>query len=401
MKTLIHPDAALELILEGTVPLPPEDLPLGLALGRRLARDLEARIDSPPFDKSAMDGFALAGPQPAEGYRLVGTIAAGARGSADRLSPPDRLAPGQAARIMTGAALPPGAERVQRFEWSESRGDRVFCVKPESASNIIRRGENLKRGDPLLSRRRLEPQDIGILASSGWAAIPVAGHPRVGVLSTGDEIRPAGDALRDGEIWDSNGPQLLAQASAAGAEARWYGIVPDQPDTLRAVLERALAETDVVVVSGGVSLGDFDHVPAALAACGVEAVFHQLQMRPGKPTWFGRRPAGPCAFGLPGNPVSTFVNFEVLVRPLLARLSGQDPLPRLARGVLRQEFRRRNPAVVEFFPVRLEGGFIQALAYHGSSMLNVLGGANALLRLEIGEAAIPAGEERDVRPIRP
>jgi molybdopterin molybdotransferase len=198
----------------------------------------------------------------------------------------------------------------------------------------------------------------------------------------------------------------MAQATLAGGLARFYGIVADQPEALRATFGRALAENEVLVVSGGVSMGDFDHIPAALAAAGAEAVFHQLLMRPGKPTWFGWRPGddaadlGCAAFGLPGNPVSTFVNFEVLVRPLIQAMAGEPYRPTAPSARMAVDFRRKNTSVVEFIPMRFNNGLVHPLAYHGSSMLNILGEANALLRMEIGQESLKEGETADVRLIR-
>lgn len=401
MKQNLHPDEALALVLGSGKILGSESLPLGDALGRVLAESLPARVDSPPFDKSAMDGYALAGPDDSNGHVVVATLAAGSVIKAPLVS-------GQAVRIMTGAPIPQGATRVLRFEWAELRSDRVFPTRTEPSDNIIRQGENMRAGDPLMTPRRLAPQDIGLLASSGYARIPVRCRPRVGVVSTGDEIQPAGSPLAPGKIWDSNGPQLVAQAVATGALATFYGIAEDRPEILQKVLSRAIAENDLILVSGGVSMGDFDHVPAALAACGVRGIFHQLQMRPGKPTWFGVKddgqgPGRPSyALGLPGNPVSTFVNFLVFAQPLLEALSGipEAGVTRLIPARLLAPIRRKNAAVVEFRPVILERDQVRPVEYHGSSMLNGLAGANALVRMEIGCAELAEGERVDVRPIR-
>ncbi|MBL8966645.1 MAG: molybdopterin molybdotransferase MoeA [Spirochaetaceae bacterium] len=402
----LHPDEALRLVLHAAPPPVLELVPLGEAQGRALSKALPALVDQPPFDKSAMDGFAHDPASPAELYRVVSAVAAGA--SSSRV-----LGPGECSRIMTGAPIPPGASAVQRVEWTEEAGKAADCavlvrfLKPEGVSNVIRRGENLRAGEPLLSPRLLEPQDIGILAASGYGEVEVARRPLVGVVSTGDELCTPGTPLGPASIYDSNGPQLAAQARAAGCGARFYGAVRDEPGALEALLERALEECDVVLVSGGVSMGDFDYVPRALEALGVERVFHNLAMRPGKPTWFGRRGAT-AAFGLPGNPVSTFVNFEVLVRPHLAARMGLAHEPRVVRARLAAPLVRRGSDRVEFLPARLERagageGAEQAarpLGYHGSSMLNVLAEADCLLRMELGRERIEEGSIVDARLLR-
>lgn len=388
---MTHPDEALALIARQEVsilPEEPEAVPLSRALGRVLARDLPATVDQPPFDKSAMDGFAWGG-TPSDSFRVLGTLAAGR--VADH-----PLAPGDCVRIMTGAPLPPGADRVQRVEWTEEADGRVRFTRRESSDNVIRRGENQKSGDLLLGRRILRPADIGILASSGYESVPVQRRPVVGILSTGDELRTPGEPLVPGAIYDSNGPQLAAQAAAEGCEVRSYGRFPDLPVALETAVKAALSECDLVLLSGGVSMGDFDYVPEVLARNGVERIFHNLAMKPGKPTYLGRR-GNVFVLGLPGNPVSTFVNFEILAKAVLARLRGLPWEPAIASARLAEEVSRRDSERVEFLPARLSGGEIRALRYSGSSMLGVLAEANALLRLEIGQKILERGAQIDAR----
>ena len=432
-RELLHPDLALPLVLDRLPEPEVERRPIGDSLGRALAEDLCALVDQPPFDKSAMDGFAYRAGD--EGpYRVIGTLAAGAVGiaaaGADGAPSPASgarpLGRNECIRIMTGAPIPRGADRVQRFEWTEElppgtdpgregtgargmtsgRDAGVFVrfTRREERSNIIGRGENQKAGDLLLSRRFLGPQDIGILASSGYAEVPLARQPRVGVISTGDELARAGTTLAPGSIYDSNGPQLTAQAAAAGCAAHFYGIFRDEPGLLESTVARALGECDLVIVSGGVSMGDFDHVPRAFASAGMETVFHGLAIKPGKPIYFGRR-GGTSGFGLPGNPVSTFVGFELFVRPQLERRMGIVRTPRLLRVRLASALKRRECDRVEFLPARLETAAdgsmeARALGYRGSSMLSILADADCLLRMEIGETEIEEGRLVDARFLR-
>ncbi len=397
---LLHPDEALELVLSvarsafeaagGLTAL--ESLPLSEALGRWMPEAQYSTIDQPPFDKSAMDGFAVATGAPGQElpgpWRVIGTIAAGAPA-------PRRPGPGEAVRVMTGAPVPEGTTFVQRVEFTQMAGEElVRFTEAERGDNLIRRGENLCKGALLIHPGRLTPAGIGLLASSGFATVRVAKQAIVGIISTGDELAAQGEALGPAAIYDSNGPQLLAQAAAAGALPRFYGIIRDDEEALAAAFDKALTECDVLLVSGGVSMGDFDHVPRVLASLGVTRVFHRIAMRPGKPTWFGRR-GNRAVFGLPGNPLSTFVNFEVLITPYLAARMGvpwSAPILSLPLGI---ELSRRGADRVEYLPVAIETREGRSVAlplrYHGSSMLSVLASAEGLARLEIGVERVPEG----------
>lgn len=398
-REAIHPDEALALVL-ADVPEPAQEiLPLERLLGRALSRELLVQTDQPPFDKSSMDGYAYGASIPASGvWSLAEIIPAGA-------GRPRALGPGECARIMTGAPVPAGACAVQRREYAEEADGLVRFLRPESGSNIIRRGENQKAGEILMGPRRLAPQDIGVLASSGYCAVPVAKRPLVGIVSTGDELALCGAPLPEGAIYDSNGPQLAAQVHALGCDVRSYGIVPDDPALLAEVFGKAVSECDVVVVSGAVSLGDYDYVPRAFAEAKVRTVFHGLRMRPGKPTFHGRV-GTKAVFGLPGNPVSTFVNFEVLVRPHLLKRMGLPDKPTTAELPLRAPLVRRGADRVEYLPAGLECGAagtgVRPLVnYRGSSMLSALAEADCLVRMDIGVESIPEGGLVHARLVRP
>ncbi len=386
---MLHPDEAAE-ILEGVRVTPQtEEVGLGEALGRVLAGPVASTMESPPFDKAAMDGYAVVEGESAATLRLLETVAAGQ-------VPQREVHAGECTSIMTGAMMPRGAGRVIRVEYTRERDGAVQVLRTDSARNVIRRGENLHAGQTVLRPKVLAPQDIGVLASLGLARVRVARAPLVGVITTGSELRNPGESLAEGQIYDSNGPQLRAQAAAMSCPTRDYGVAPDEPELLAGVVRGALAEVDVLLLSGGVSMGDYDHVPRVLQEAGCEILFHKMAIKPGKPTLFARN-GQRFAFGLPGNPVSTFVIFELFVKPFLYRWMGLAYAPPTLRAPLGAALRRRDAERVEYRPVRLENGRIHLLDYHGSSHLNALGEANALVRVEQGVTYLEEGEELDAR----
>jgi molybdopterin molybdotransferase len=404
---LLHPDEALKLIEALEVELRTEVVKLEEVLGRALAEEVLAPEDSPPFPKAAMDGFAVSSADPGPRWRLAATLAAGDEATR-------ALARGECAKIMTGAMMPPGADKVLRVEYTREQDGVVTLAKEEPYPNVIARGENLRRGERVLGPRVLSPQDVGVLASLGRAEVRVAVRPEVGVLATGSELRNPGEPLSPGQIYNSNGLQACAQVSAAGGRPRYFGIVRDEPALLRETVGRALEACDLLLLSGGVSMGELDYVPEVLKECGAEILFHKLALKPGKPTLFARRvkaggargagsgangggQATAYSFGLPGNPVSAFVIFEVFVKPLLYRLQGLRYAPRTVRARLAESFQRHDAERVELRPVRLERGGVRSLVYHGSAHLNALSAADGLLRLEAGVSRLEEGTWTDVR----
>jgi molybdopterin molybdotransferase len=391
MKTIIDLEQALAIVRATPSSSAVQTVPLEAALGRVLAREVLSPIDSPPFDKSAMDGFAVGAGDDSAQLRILDTVAAGAE-------PARAVQPGECARIMTGAMLPPGTDRVIRKELVQESGGVVRLLRPETGANVIRRAENLRRGEPVLGPKVLTPQDIGILAASGIAEVQLAVPPFTAVVCTGPEIRAPGQPLGPGQIYDSNGPQLEAQLAAIRCPSRRLGTVADEPAALASAIAAALAACGLVLLTGGVSEGDFDFVPRCLEEAGAEILFHGVAVKPGKPTLFARR-GDAWVFGLPGNPVSTFVIFEIFVKPFLYRRMGIDWSAPSFRATLAQPLRRKNAERTEFLPVAVRRGEAVPVAFHGSADLNALGQADGLVRVEKGVGEIARGAEVDVRLI--
>ncbi|MEA2421926.1 MAG: molybdopterin molybdotransferase [Thermoleophilaceae bacterium] len=392
MADLISIAEARERVLAATRPLPPERVPLDSALGRVLAEDARAEGDLPPFASSAMDGYAVVA-GPAGDLPVVGESRAG--------SPAEQpLRPGQAMRISTGAAVPRGADAVVPVERGELEDGRVRVPATEQGAHIRHAGEDARAGTVVLGAgERLDPAGVAVLAALGHAQVNCGGVPRVTVLVTGDELVEPGNPLGPGQIRDSNAYGLAAQATRAGARVVSRRIVRDDRDATEAAFAAALDEAEVVIGSGGVSVGPHDHVKPALAALGVEEVFWGVRLKPGKPTWFGTR-GGKLVFGLPGNPVSAMITFHLFARPALLALSGADPAAATrARAVLDVAV-PRNPGREQVIRCRLEarddGWHVAPTKEQGSHVLTSMLGAAAYALVPPGEGEIGPGERVDI-----
>lgn len=404
--TNLNPEEALARVLEGVVPTAGEEVPLADALYRVPVHPLTARLEDPRFNKAAVDGIAIRADDPSREFRITATIAAGD-------APAVTLQHGEAVRIMTGAPVPDDAGRIVMFEHctfseegpADSGGPlvRAQIIHDGTAPNIAWQGENITVGAPLLPRRRLLPQDIGILAAQGYATLEVHRPVRVAVIATGDEIVPAGEPLGPASIHDSNSPQLTAYARSAHGQAVNLGIAGDTRETISARIQQELHTADIMILSGGVSMGDLDYVPQVLEELGAEIVFHGLALKPGRPTLFAVYRNGNHTtriFGLPGNPVSTAVQFELLIRPLMAALEGDPWTPREGVFPLAQEYRRRNTERHEYVPGWLQNGKVVPVGYMGSGHLTALSEATLIFRIDRGVPEKRAGEEVHVRFLR-
>lgn len=395
----------LAAILDALEPAPPVAVPLTEALGLVVAEDVVARVDLPGFDNSSMDGYAVRSVslEGAEGggevtLAIVGEVAAGD-------DPAFTVGAGEAARIMTGARVPEGADAVIAIEDTDgaSTGE-VLCRATAPAGQFVRRrGEDVRSGSVVVRRGEVVgPRTVGLLAASGHADVLVHARPHVVVLSTGSELVPPGQPLGPGQIHDSNSSMLWAAAVAAGASAEIRTAVGDTEEALLAALDDVLDGADAVVTSGGVSMGAYDVVKAALRDEGIE--FVRVAMQPGKPQGFGFlvAPGGRRVplFALPGNPVSSYVSFEVFVRPALRRLMGLAPEGRPVRTATlthpmhspagRRQYGR---AVVTR---GLEGLEAAPVTGQGSHFVADLSRANALLVIPAETTEVAAGETVDV-----
>jgi molybdopterin molybdotransferase len=308
------------------------------------------------------------------------------------------VGPGQATRIMTGAPVPEGADAVVPVERTRAAGGGRVQVEDRPVKpglNVLPRGREMRKGETVLvAGSVLRPQEFGILATVGRTAARVHPAPRVAVLSTGDEVVEAGTVPGPGQIRNGNGPTLLAQAKRAGGAPRYLGIARDRLDSLRPLVAQGL-EADALVLSGGVSAGKLDLVPGVLRDLGVRAHFHKVAMKPGKPVFFGTR-EGTLVFGLPGNPVSALVCFELFVRPAVRALGGHlRPGPPLVGVPLAEDFAYRTDRPT-YHPARLEGGEggwrVQPVPWFGSPDLRGLAAANAFVLLPPGDHQHRAGQ---------
>ena len=386
---------AQALVLQQARPLSPEVVPLSpAALSLVLAEDVISDLDMPPYDKAMMDGYAVRAADLPEGKGVLAVVAEVTAGQV----PHRAVGPGEAARIMTGAPIPEGADAVVQVERTRTAdGGRVQIEDrpPAPGLNIMPRGREMRRGDTVLTAGTvLRPQEFGILATVGRTSARLHPAPRVAVLSTGDEVVEADVVPGPGQIRNGNGPMLLAQVRRGGGVPHYLGIARDRLESLLPLVKQGL-EADVLVLSGGVSAGKLDLVPGVLRELGVRAHFHKVAMKPGKPVFFGTRDTT-LVFGLPGNPVSALVCFELFVRPALRKLSGHaDPGPALVTAALAEDFTYRTDRPT-YYPARLESGEggwrVRPVPWHGSPDLRGLAAANAFMVLPPGEHQHWAGQ---------
>ncbi len=388
VSALLTLEQAQALVLGRAHALTPEAVPVGEAAGRVTAEPVRARVDLPPFASSAMDGFAVRAADLPATLPIVERVAAG--------RPAERpLEAGEAMEISTGGVVPAGADSVIPIEYVVERDNKIDVRETlRPGAHVRPRGGDVATGDVIVEAGvRLGPVQIGALAAAGVAAVACARRPRVAILATGSELARLGDELGPGQIYESNGAMLAAALAAVGGDIETLPAVADDESAHRRALERGLA-ADVLVTSGGVSVGPHDLVRAIEAELGVEEVFWRIAVKPGKPVSFGVR-GETLVFGLPGNPVSSLVGCELLVKPALRALQGQrDPLPRLESGVLAAAL-QRNDGRDEFVRARSrldeDGVVLEPLSGQESHMIVRAAAADALVHVPRGDGELSAG----------
>jgi molybdopterin molybdotransferase len=398
---VIPVEEALSIVLGAASPLPSEEIDFTQASGRILLEDVVSDIDMPPFARSAVDGFALRAEDlrdvPAT-LRVVGTIPAGT-------FPRMRIESGEAASIMTGAPVPEGADAVSMVEQSREEAGRVTILERVApGQNVSPRGSEVKAGDVVLKRgTRVDPASVAVLATVGKTRLLAGRRPRVAVAATGDELVSPAAKPGPGQIRNSNGFSLLAQCRAVGIDALYLGVAADTPASIREHVERGL-EADVLLLSGGVSAGRFDLVEQVLAELGVRILVDAVALKPGKPLVFGVTKHGKLVFGLPGNPVSTMVTFELFVRCALARLEGaldlaRSPLRARLAGPISNRGNRRA-----YLPGWVQAGrdgelSARPIPTRGSADIVAFAKSNALLIVPENSDRLDVGEWVRVHPL--
>ncbi len=384
---MIELKEAYETMMSHARLLGSEQVTLDEALNRVLAEDVRSDIDMPPFIKAAMDGYACRRQDIGNELKIVEFLKAGA-------VPVKTISSNECSKIMTGGMVPEGADCIIIVEETEAAGkDTVRFTADKTSDNLCQKGEDMQVGDVVLTAgTMLKPQHIAMLASVGCVLPKVARKPRVGVVSTGDELVEPEIKPDVSQIRTSNSHQLIAQVLAADATPTYYGIARDEEAVLDATLKKAVSENDVVLLTGGVSMGDLDLVPGIMKANDFSLLFEEIAVQPGKPTTFGVSENAFCV-GLPGSPVAAFTQFELLVKPFLFRLMGHVYKPgnlslRMAEKRTRARARREN-----WFPFTLtDEGTVVPCVFHGSAHVESICEADGLACMPMGVMSVDEGE---------
>ncbi len=378
---MITVDAAMKIVTEAVKPLSPTIVNFEDGLGLCLAHDIQSDIDMPPFNRSAMDGYAVIAEDTANApveLLIIENIAAG-------YAPVKKVQRGQASKIMTGAATPEGADAVVKFEETENltTGNRVRILKPvKKGSNISNRGEDMKIGQTvLLKGTPIRPQEIGILATVGKSRVEVFPAPTIGIISTGDELVDVERKPSPVQIRNSNGYSLSAQARRMGADVELLGIVKDTKKEIFDMIQRGLKK-DILIMSGGVSMGEYDLVGEVMKDINTRIYFEKVALRPGKPVIFGRKD-DTLIFALPGNPVASFVTFELFIYPAIRKMMGFTAMHRnMVKAFLDTEIvvkRKRREYRPALFRTQDNVSYVSPVEWHGSADLLSTTRANSLL----------------------
>ncbi len=391
---MISFEEAYRTIIESARLLDSERVGMACALNRVLAEDVCSDVDMPPFNKSAMDGYACKREDLSAELRVLETVKAGC-------APSVPIGKGECTKVMTGAPVPDGADCVIKVEDTQTCGDDLVRFVAESTKdNICLKAEDVMIGDCVLKQGvLLRPQEIAVLAGVGCTDPQVRRKAKVGIIATGDELVNAEERPSSAQIRSTNNYQLCAQVESVGAQAINFGIAGDTREDLENSLRKASDKCGVVIMSGGVSKGDYDFVPEIMQTCGFEILFDSVAMKPGRPFTYGVADGKYCV-GLPGNPATTFIQFELLLRPFLYKLMGLDHNPPVFKAHLDSALSVRKSSVPSWIPVRFtDDNRVVPCEYHGSAHIAAMCAADALLMIPAGAETFDEGDFVDVRPL--
>jgi len=387
-------EAAFKIVMESDFETRTETIPFTDSSGRILDEDIKSDIDMPPFNRSAVDGYACHRIDINNELEVIEVISAGKK-------PLQIVGKNQCSKIMTGAIVPDGCDVVFMVEESGNFSNgKIRFSGTDLKLNISVKGEDVRTGDVVLKKGKLiQPQDVAVMASVGHTKVNVKKKPVVGIISTGDELINPSDFPAISQIRNSNAYQLDAQVTRAGGTAIEYGIAPDNENITYEIIQKAIHECDIVIITGGVSMGDFDFVPGVLIRSGVKILFDRVNVQPGKPTTFGVHSKA-IVFGLPGNPVSSFIQFEMLVRPLINSMMGYTWIPREQKLPLSINYERKSSDRMGLIPVFINKDLeVVPVDFHGSAHITALSYSDGVITMKPGIRSLIKGEVVNVRQI--
>lgn len=387
-------EEAFEIVMSSVFETDTESIPFTDSDGRILAEDVISDIFMPPFNRSAVDGYACHKIDLQNELEPIEVIAAGK-------VPVKSVGENQCSKVMTGAIVPDGCDIIFMVEESENiSSGKIRFIGIDPKINFSFRGEDVKPGDIVLNDGKLiKPQDIAVMAAVGHTNVIVKKMPNVGILSTGDELVEPSVSPTTSKVRNTNGYQLMSQTKRAGGMGRYYGIAPDVEKVTLEMIRKAIKENDIVLLTGGVSMGDFDFVPSVMKRAGVKILFDQVNVQPGKPTIFGVHPKA-VVFGLPGNPVSSFVQFETLVRPFINKMMGYSWEAMVQNLQMAIHYERKSATRMGWIPVSItENMEVIPVSFHGSAHISALSGADGIVAIKSGIKSIEKGEIVSVRQI--
>lgn len=384
---------ALSIILKHARPLGVENIDLSFSLGRILAENVYSDIDIPPFDRSAMDGFAVNSKDPSTHFAIIEDIPAGK-------IPKKRIDRGTCARIMTGAMIPKEADRVIMAENTKLlEKNKIVILRHDNKLNISNKGEDIKIRELVLQKgSTIRPQEAAMLATVGKTNVKVLKLPEIAVISTGSELVEPHNKPKSGQIRNSNSPMLLLQLKKLGINGKYLGIAKDTMRATEKLIKNGLRHADILIITGGVSAGDYDFIYNALKKCGVKILFNRVAVKPGKPTTFGIK-GRKLIFGLPGYPVSSLISFNLFVAPAIDKIAGGNEKDRIIKSIILKDFYRRDTKREQYYPVRLTKNGAVPLEFHGSGHMHALTMADGFLRIKAGIKKIKKGSAVYVRSI--